>query len=169
MSESDLASVELATIVNDVDAETFFAKGGPLAWFSPKKTYASAHRRGTLTDKQVPLVRSVYQQYSKLKEVSRQFAATGEANRIASILYRLLQQKPKVESREDRGRSQKLSRIIRVFRDGLAIHIGHFNYAESLVADLPTPDKESIWEQIHSARRVYLGKLFEGENRGSAH
>lgn len=161
MSESEIASVELMTMINDVEAETFFAKGGPLAWFSPKKTYASAYRKGNLTNKQVPLIRSVYRQYVNLKEVSSKFSATGESSKIASALYRLLQEKPKVESREDRGRSQRLSRIIRTFRDGVVIHLGHFNYAESLVAGLPIPieDKISIWEQIHSARRVYLSKL----------
>jgi len=163
MSESEIASAELMNIINDVEAETFFAKGGPLAWFSPKKTYVSAYRRGNLTDKQVPLIRSVYQQYSKLKKVSQKFAATGEATRIASILYRLLHEKAKVQSREERGRSQSLSRIIHAFRDGAVIHLGHFNFAESLVADLPIEDRTSIWEQIHSARRVYLSKFYEGQ------
>jgi len=161
MTESEMASVELTTIINDTDAETFFSKGGPLSWFSPKKTYASAYRRGDLTDKQVPLVRSVYQQYCMLKEVSRRFSATGEANRIATVLYQLLHEKPKVESKEDRGRSQKLSRVIRAFRDGGVIHIGHFNQAESLVGDLPIPEKVPVWEQIHSARRIYLSQLHE--------
>jgi hypothetical protein len=66
------------------------------------------------------------------------------------MLYQLLHEKPKVESREDRGRSQKLSRVIRAFRDGAVIHIGHFNQAESLVGDLPITEKASVWEQIHS-------------------
>jgi hypothetical protein len=161
MTESELASVELTTMMNDPDAETFFSKGGPLSWFSLKKTYASAYHRGNLTDKQVPLVRSVYQQYMMLKEVSRRFSTTGEANKIATMLYQLLHQKPKVETREERGRSQKLSRVIHAFRDGAVIHIGHFNEAESLVGGFPIPEKVAVWEQIHSARRIYLSKLHE--------
>ena len=161
MSESEIAFIELATMLNDVDAETFFAKGGPLAWFSPENTYASSYRKGNLTDKQVPLIRSVFQQYSKLKQVSRKFYDTGEASRIASLLYRLLSKKPKVESREDRSRSQRLSRIIAAFRDGNVIHLGHFNQAESLVAELPIQNMISIWEKVHSARRTYLSKLYE--------
>ena len=161
MTESEMASVELTTMMNDTDAETFFSKGGPLSWFSLKKTYASAYHRGNLTDKQVPLVRSVYHQYTMLKKVSARFSATGEAKKIATMLYQLLHQKPKVETREERGRSQKLSRIIRAFRDGAVIHIGHFNQTESLVGDFPIPEKVPVWEQIHSARRIYLSTLHE--------
>ncbi|MBM4029732.1 MAG: hypothetical protein FJ280_30680 [Planctomycetes bacterium] len=156
MGESEMASIELTTIINDTDAETFFAKGGPLSWFSPKKTYALAFRRGNLTDKQVPLIRSVYQQYSLLREVSKRFAATGESSTIATVLYHLLKDKPKVESREDRGRSQRLSRVIRAFHDGSVVHIGHFNQAEFVVGELPVAHKVALWEQIHSSRRVYL-------------
>lgn len=161
MTESQIAAAELTTMINDIDAETIFAKGGPLAWFSPKKTYASAYRRGDLTDKQVNLVRSVYQQYAKLKKVSRKFSTTGEGSRVASIRYRVLRDKPKMESREDRSRSQRLSRIIRAFWDGDMIHLGHFNEAEELITDLPIQDKIAIWEQIHSARRAYLTNLSE--------
>jgi hypothetical protein len=161
MTESEIASLELTTMMNDTDAETFFSKGGPLSWFSLKKTYTSAFLRGSLTEKQVPLVRSVYQQYTMLKKISARFSATGEANKIATMLYQLLHQKPKVGTTEERGRSQKLSRVIRAFRDGAVIHIGHFNQAESLVGSFPIPERIAVWEQIHSARRNYLSKLHE--------
>jgi len=156
-----MAWIELNTMVNDIDAQTFFAKNGPLSWFSPKKTYALAFTRGNLSDKQVLLVRSVYQLYSKFKEVSKRFQTIGESNKMAMLLYEILKEKPKVSSKEERSLSQRISRIIHIFRDGNAIHIGHFNEAELLVGELPIAEKDKIWEQIHTSRRVYLNKLYE--------
>ena len=163
MTESEMASNELITMINDVEAHALFAKGGPLAWFSLRKTYSSAYRKGTLTEKQVPLIRSIYRQYAKFKLASHKFSATGKSRRVAAVLYRILQDKPKVATKEDRGRSQRLSRIVRAFHDGRMVHMGHFNDAESLIGELQSNGKISIWEEVHSARRVYLAKLYELE------
>ena len=159
MSESEIASIQLAAMFDDIDARTLFAKGGPLSWFSLTKTSTSAFRKGTLTEKQIPLILSVYQQYMKLKSVSKRFSATGQSREIAALLYRVLREKPKVASKEDRSRSARLSSIVRAFHDGVNVHIGYFNAAESLIKEFPIENRIAILEMIHSTRKAYLAKL----------
>lgn len=77
MTNKDLASAKLMSMVNDVDAQTLFDMGGPLAWFSLKRTYASAYMKGGLTEKQIKLVTSVYDQYARLSGISHGFIETG--------------------------------------------------------------------------------------------
>jgi len=160
MSESEIASTQLSAMIDDIEARTLFDKGGPLSWFSLMKTFTLACRKGGLTEKQIPLILSVYQQYMKLKRVCKIFSATGQSREIAAVLYRVLQEKPKVTSKEDRSRSQRLSRIVHAFHDGTMFHIGDFNDAESLIGELPIENRIAIWEVIHSARRAYLAKLY---------
>ena len=161
MNESEAASAELLRMIEDVGAQSLFGKRGPLVWFSLRKTYNSACRKGKLTEKQVHLIRSIYRQYTKFKLVSQRFAASGKSRQVAKVLYQVLHDKPKLRTKEDRGRSQRLSRIVQAFHDGVMVHIGHFNDAESIVGELQIDGKILIWEEIHSARRVYLAKLFE--------
>jgi hypothetical protein len=147
-------------MVNDVEAHSLFDQGGPLAWFSLKRTYASGFMKGRLTEKQTKLITSVYDQYVKLRRVSRGFVQTGHSRSLAAILYEVLREKPKVTSGEDRSKSQRLSRLVRSFRGETLVHIGYFNEAESLIGELSIENKASIWEQIHSARRAYLSVLY---------
>ncbi len=160
MSEFEIASTQLSAMIDDIEARTLFAKGGPLSWFSLMRTFTSAFHKGALTEKQIPLILSVYQQYMKFKSVCQRFLATGQSREISAVLYRVLQERPKVASKEDRSRSQRLSRIVHAFHGGAMFHIGHFNAAESLIGELPIENKIAIWEVIHSARRAYLAMLY---------
>jgi hypothetical protein len=160
MTDVELASSKLMIMVNDVEGQPLFEPGGPLGWFSLKKTYASGFMKGHLTEKQTRLIMSVYDQYVRLRRVSHGFVKTGHARTLAAILYEVLHEKPKVTTSEDRSRSQRLSRIVRAFRGETLLHIGHFNEAESLIGELSDENKVSIWEQIHSARRAYLQVLY---------
>jgi hypothetical protein len=161
MHENEVANIQLNALVNDVDAKSIFEKSGPLNWFSPFKTIKGFLKRGYLTEKQVELISKVFEQYSKLKKASEKFNSSGEGRDLAKALYRVLQDKPKNISTEDRGRSQKFSNIIRSFSEGGMIHIGRFNGAESLICEFPMEIKNRmlILELLHSARRKYLIEL----------
>jgi hypothetical protein len=163
MNESEAALNLLMRMIDDIEAQAFFSKGGPLAWFSLQKTGASACLKGALTEKQIPLIRSVYREYVKLKLVSQRFSDTAKSAQLAAILYRVLHDKPKLKTKEDRSRSQRMSKLVRAFHNGVVVHIGHFNDAEFLVGELRIQDKIHLWEEIHSARRVYLAKLYEAD------
>ena len=147
-------------MINDVEAGALFAKGGPLAWFFLERTYAWALSKGTLTEKQIPLIFSVYEQYMDFKAASKRFSATGQSSEIAAVLYRILREKPEVTSRDDRSISQRLSRIVHAFHEGALVHIGHFNDAELIIGELPIENRIAIWEVLHSARRAYLVELY---------
>lgn len=160
MNESEIASTQLSTMINDVEAVALFAKGGPLSWFFLERTYASAFSKGTLTEKQIPLIFSVYERYMNFKSASKRFSATGKSSEIAAVLYRILRERPEATSREDRSISQRLSRLVHAFHEGVLVHIGHFNDAESIIGELPIENKIAIWEMLHSARRAYLVELY---------
>jgi hypothetical protein len=160
MTDVEIAAAKLMAMVNDVDAQTLFDPGGPLAWFSLKKTYAAGFMKGHLTEKQAKVITSVHDQYLRLRRASRDFLQTGHSRTIAAVSYEVLHEKPKVTTGEDRSRSQRLSRLVRAFRGETLVHIGHFNEAESLIGEFSIENKASIWEQIHSARRAYLSVLY---------
>lgn len=86
MKESEIASTQLSTMINDVEAGALFAKGGPLYWFFLERTYASAFSKGTLTEKQIPLIFSVYEQLVHIGHFNDAELIIGELpieNRIA--------------------------------------------------------------------------------------
>jgi hypothetical protein len=165
MDGNEFARNQLDVLLNDVDARSIFGKSGPLNWFSPIKTTKGLLKRGFLTEKQVVLISEVFEQYSKLKMVSQKFILSGEGRDLANLLYRFLQDKPKNISTEDRGRTQKFSKIIHSFSEGRIVHVGLFNDAEALICEFPTEIKNIILalEWVHSARRKYLNEIMQWE------
>ena len=165
MHGNEIAGKQLDILLNDVEARSIFGKSGPLNWFSPFKTTKGYLKRGYLTDKQADLISKVFVEYTKLKKVSKKFISSGEGRDLANLLYRFLQDKPKNISTEDRGRSQKFSKIVHSFSEGTIVHVGLFNNAEELICEFPTKIENRILalEWVHSARRKYLNELMQCE------
>jgi len=165
--EIENALSKLMLMVNDLEGQSLFEKDGPLGWFSIDKTYKYALTNDILNEKQIDLLNKVFDQYKHLKKISAQFVATKQGVDLASEMHSLLSKKPKNSTKEDRNFSQKYSKLVHTFHDGVMIHIGYFSRAERLIGQFPAldiNDKVSLWEKIHSARRCYLEKYY-GELR----
>jgi hypothetical protein len=163
MNTADIAILRLEAMIDDTANHQLFHRDGPLSWFSLEKTFVAATKKGALSDNQCTLIEKVYREYGDLKRAAQDFGDAEECRRLTRVLEDLQRAKPPALGSDARSRSQRLAKIVHALCGHRAIHVGDFDDAERLVAEVTNENLMDTWEVIHSARRRYLWALY-GQN-----
>jgi hypothetical protein len=154
----------LEIMLNDVRASSLF-KTGPLHWFNLQATVANIRKRGIASEKQMSLIKSVFDQYILLKKVSDRFTQESYTAKLTTLLTHFFNKLPSATDRSDRGRRGQLGVIRSAISNGETVHEGTFKELEKVTERMNPEAAIGFREEIANIRKRYLEILETYESK----